>query len=823
MARYHMASLRYLVTGPPIPVLRHVDRYLMSRHRLLVACAFALMVPVSAAALPVRAMFVEARQKEQAVRAALADPAVSATVLKSVRRTVASYESVVRRYPTSSYSDDALWQAGRLALDVFGRFGDVKDRETGLRLLHWLAAEYPTSKLAKQVPGVLTAIERGSQDARSRKSQSAGHGASSPAPLDAGNAPGPAPGKGSSLQNAAHAANAGSLTVAAPKTTSITTIQRSLLSDVVRVTIALDAEVAFHDERIAGPSRIFIDFPATRATESLLDRTLRFDEDRDLVRQVRIGSQPNAATRIVLDATGISSYSVYPIYNPFRLVIDCVRAAPPAAPLSAVRLKADTTTDPVRANPDLKAASVRTTPDPVAESARTKPIATRDPVRPTLPIAGHAIGGTSSVALPSAAPGAAAILEAARMPTILSARTVKNDWGRRLPNASPTGTAAILEARRASATLASRPLALALSRNLPGASPAETAAILEARRASAILTSRPLATASSRNLPKGSPAATAAILDATRVSPTLMSHTLANTWGHSLPSASSGTSTAISAVLASAARDSASAAVAADSPASPPSPVEPPAPGLGSGFSMARQLGLSVSRIVIDPGHGGHDPGAKGKGGITEAELVLDVSLRLEKLLEKVPGVAVILTRHTDDFVALPERTAIANREGADLFLSIHANASPNDQAHGVETYFLNFANNLSAAAVAARENATSGQAMGALPDFVRAIALNNKLDESRDFATLVQQTLVERLGAANKGVKDLGVKQAPFVVLIGASMPSVLAEISFLTHEQEAKLLKNGPYRQRIAEALFDAVRQYQGSLTSVQTVAHQ
>ena len=131
----------------------------------------------------------------------------------------------------------------------------------------------------------------------------------------------------------------------------------------------------------------------------------------------------------------------------------------------------------------------------------------------------------------------------------------------------------------------------------------------------------------------------------------------------------------------------------------------------------------------------------------------------------------------------LQERTAIANREGADLFLSIHANASANDQARGIETYFLNFANNLSAAAVAARENAASGQSMGALPDFVKAIALNNKLDESREFATLVQQAMVERLRAIEQGVKDLGVKQAPFLVLIGASMPSVLAEISFLTN----------------------------------------
>jgi N-acetylmuramoyl-L-alanine amidase len=250
----------------------------------------------------------------------------------------------------------------------------------------------------------------------------------------------------------------------------------------------------------------------------------------------------------------------------------------------------------------------------------------------------------------------------------------------------------------------------------------------------------------------------------------------------------------------------------------------PPAAGKSTpgGFSISRQLGLGVSRIVIDPGHGGHDPGAQGKG-VAEAELVLDVALRLEKLLQKVPGTEVILTRRTDEFIALQERTAIANREGADLFLSIHANASPNAQAHGIETYFLNFASNLSAAAVAARENAASGQAMGALPDIVKAIALNNKLDESRDFATQVQHSMIERLRPANKGVRDLGVKQAPFVVLIGAAMPSVLAEISFITNVQEGKLLKGGGYRQRIADALFTAIRRYQTSLSGPTAVASQ
>jgi len=223
---------------------------------------------------------------------------------------------------------------------------------------------------------------------------------------------------------------------------------------------------------------------------------------------------------------------------------------------------------------------------------------------------------------------------------------------------------------------------------------------------------------------------------------------------------------------------------------------------------------------VLDAGHGGHDPGARANG-INEAELVLDVTLRLRDLLEKQPGIEVTLTRATDEFVQLEERTAIANRQGADLFLSIHANASRNPRARGVETYFLNFASNPEAEAVAARENSASGRTMHSLPEIVRAIALNNKIDESRDFADMVQKSMVRRLSTRNAMLRDLGVKQAPFVVLIGAGMPSVLAEISFVTHKQEGALLKTAAYRQQIAESLFDAIVRYQKSLKGVRAVA--
>ena len=194
---------------------------------------------------------------------------------------------------------------------------------------------------------------------------------------------------------------------------------------------------------------------------------------------------------------------------------------------------------------------------------------------------------------------------------------------------------------------------------------------------------------------------------------------------------------------------------------------------------------------------------------------------RVRKLLEKQPSFEVAMTRETDVFVPLEQRTAIANREGADLFLSIHANASRSAKARGVETYFLNFASNPEAEAVAARENSTSGRTMHSLPEIVRAIALNNKIDESRDFADMVQKSMVRRLASRNGQVRDLGVKQAPFVVLIGAGMPSVLAEISFLTNKHEAQLLKTGAYRQQIAEALYDAILRYQGSLKKMRSVA--
>ena len=260
-------------------------------------------------------------------------------------------------------------------------------------------------------------------------------------------------------------------------------------------------------------------------------------------------------------------------------------------------------------------------------------------------------------------------------------------------------------------------------------------------------------------------------------------------------------------------------------PASPPAvaaATSPAAPATNSrgGYSMARQLGMRVGRVVIDPGHGGSDPGTLG-ADLTEATVTLDVALKLEALLTQTAGVDVVLTRRSDTYVGLQERTTLANRDGADLFVSIHVNANRDPSIQGVETFLLNFASTPRAASVAARENADSTETMSHLNEVVKQIALHNKLDESRELATQLQTALVRRLRSTDKGLRDLGVKQAPFVVLIGASMPSVLVEMAFMTNRHEYQLLTTDAYRQRLAESLSDGVTRYLRSLKKADGVA--
>ena len=236
-----------------------------------------------------------------------------------------------------------------------------------------------------------------------------------------------------------------------------------------------------------------------------------------------------------------------------------------------------------------------------------------------------------------------------------------------------------------------------------------------------------------------------------------------------------------------------------------------------------RALGLKIGRIVIDAGHGGHDSGTLGVGGIEEKDVVLDVALRLGKLLHDRLGAEIIYTRSDDTFIPLETRTAIANKAQADLFISIHANSSSDESARGVETYYLNFTTEPDALDVAARENAVSDQSIHQLSDLVKKITLKDKIAESREFASDVQDSLYKGLRKGNAGLKNRGVKKAPFVVLIGANMPSILAEISFVTNARDAHELEEPAYRERVAESLYRGVAKYEAGLSGVRAPVEQ
>ena len=548
--------------------------------------ALLVAFPGRASAQAAQDMYERALSQE---RAALSAPAPAPDALRKVAKL---YEAVVREYPTSGYADNALWQAAGLLQRTFEISGEPKDLDGAARLLTWLKREYPHSGFAKQsLPKA--------------------------APPALPSAPPPA----SPVPGAPAAANAAAKPSGRPSVT-IRNVTQSPIPRGDRITIELSEEVAFTGERVSNPDRIFFDFTNSAIAGSVAERARTVKSP--LIKAVRIGSPASGVTRVVLELTGAPRFSSFPLYGPFRLVIDVEAEAPPAG---------------VPASTAVPAAP----PAPRTQSPPQDPPAVEKPAAPS----------TSTSTAPP-----------------------------------------------------------------------------------------------------------------------------------------------------------------------PPAPPAPASSARSGDYSLARQLGLRVARVVIDPGHGGHDPGAQANG-VTEAELVLDVALRLEKLLQQVPGLEVVLTRRTNEFVPLEERTAIANRENADLFLSIHANAHKQAGVRGIETYFLNFASNPEAEAVAARENATSLQTMGTLPAIVKAIALNNKLAESKEFATLLQSQLVRRMRTQSAATKDHGVKQAPFVVLIGAQMPSVLTEIAFVTNRPEAGLLKQNPYRQHIAQALKDGVVRYQDSLKNVATVA--
>jgi N-acetylmuramoyl-L-alanine amidase len=642
-------------------------------------------------------LYEDALERERALRKEMDAPEASPSLLVRIRSLVGAYDDMSKLFPASGYGDNALWQGARLSADAFWQFGEGIDRTTALRLFTALTSRFPASSLNRQVSEHTKRLN----DARAASSlAAAARHDTAPPPATAL----PVISPPSSQTRIA----------AVPRTSGVTAlnaIRRDVLPEALRITIELAREVPFYSERIEGPPRVFIDLQNTRPVEPLMDAAIPFPND--MVKQIRVGRQADSRTRVVLDLRTAGHYSIYTLYEPYRIVVDFERSAIGSAGPDAVVARSDRSSTAVRA----AAASPRATAPALTPATVTPRPAERRTTLPTdVAVASKVERKTGPAAARDAAPVAA------------------------LTKAGPSGDGAVAQpgARHPTPANDATPSPV----NEPATSAGDAPAIV--------------------------PLDTAIIPEAASTRP----------------------------------------------------PPLPPSANRNGNFSLSRQLGLGIARIVIDAGHGGHDPGAQARG-LTEADLVLDIALRLEKLMVKEGGFEVVLTRRANTYVSLEERTAIANKAGADLFLSIHSNASASASARGIETYFLNFAPNPEAEAVAARENAGESRTMRSLPEIVRAIAMNNKRTESRDFASMVQNSMYSEMRKSNKDLRNLGVKQAPFMVLVGATMPSVLAEISFITNRQDAALLKTDKYRQQIAEALLAGVKRYQQSLKRMPAIA--
>lgn len=254
----------------------------------------------------------------------------------------------------------------------------------------------------------------------------------------------------------------------------------------------------------------------------------------------------------------------------------------------------------------------------------------------------------------------------------------------------------------------------------------------------------------------------------------------------------------------------------ASDPQHPPAPLTLPPKLPSSAPSLAKQLGLGVRRIVIDPGHGGRDKGAISADKVYEKDITLAIAKELKSVLEAQTGCEVVLTRSSDRYLSLEERTAIANTKKADLFISIHTNAHEDRSLHGVETYFLNLSKDKESARVAALENATTSKKISDLETILQDLMLHTKINESSHLASDVQCHIVEKLKSCYDGVHNLGIKQAPFYVLLGAEMPSILIETAFLTNQREEQRLKDSTFRENLAKGISagicDYIRQMKG-----------
>jgi N-acetylmuramoyl-L-alanine amidase len=672
---------------------------------------------------------------------------------KILNEAIAQYKFLRKEYPGSKYRCDALFTMGEIYKD------DLNDPEHARAVFQEFLHRYPHNRLVEDAQQAVAELDReadAGKKAEAQKQRSSKETAKQGADMTDKNKVS----KNAAAEDSDSTADA-SVPEAAPSHSArlprVTGIRHWSTPVYTRVAIDLESEIKFGSQRIANPDRIFFDLRDTKLASTLVGKS--FDVDDGFLKKIRVAQFQPGRTRVVLEVDDLSDYEAFLLPNPYRLIIDI--HGKDAGKAAHAKLKKDAT-----AMADVEAA----------------------------PKAGSKADG-----------GAAG--ESAEVTKGVTKEETKDDLraqaGKAPVTSSDVGddTKAVPKTVAKKDTASSKSHASALTHTVNTTTPGVTKVVVEA----------------DADDDGDAPPVKVAKLDVPRGH--VKSAGGSGKKDSSDPDSSVDDEKPVADATTPARGKSLSEKSSSHSASSRASDfdIHEARPTASGDRSLIRALGLKIGKIVIDPGHGGHDTGTIGPNGLEEKDLVLEVGRRLGKLLETRLGAEVVYTRKDDTFIPLETRTAIANQQRADLFISVHANSSHDSDARGVETYYLNFTSSPEALEVAARENAVSEKSIYELQDLVKKIALKEKIEESREFAGDVQESLHSGLAAKSPGIRNRGVKKAPFIVLIGANMPSILAEISFVSNPGDEHRLETAEYRQRIAESLYRGIAKYVNGLSGV------
>jgi len=733
--------------------------------------------------------------KAERMREALNGRPLAERTRREYQRAIDSYRRVYFGSPASSKADPSVVATAELLVEMGRRFDDNKILRGAIDEYRFLRKEYPGSKyrfealftigeiykddlndteearttfenflhrypnnrLADDARGAVKDI-----DAEADEMEHSAQKAARKQRAAGGSAGNGKVGVSASADDAADSENAARVRRSAlPR---VTGVRHWSTPDYTRVAIDVEREVKFGSQRISHPDRIFFDLRGTKLASTLVGKT--FDVDDGFLKTIRVAEFQPGRTRIVLEVDNLASYDAFLLPDPYRLIIDVHgKDTHGKQNRATVISKAEVSqADPAKAKTGTAmAASVEGEDDSSEPASRgfSKPAPVETDLAPT--------DLTSEDA---------------------SVESKPPDSAKRAGGAGVIKTTVAVKGS---------------NRMIPKT-------IVEADDGARV---RVASSEHEKLRPEAAPGRGSSTSDADELRPSKSD-------SPAEPSSSSSSS-----LRRKKARSAALAAAPNTADLRPENSLETrdaareARPTAAGDRSLIRALGLKIGKIVIDPGHGGHDTGTIGPNGLLEKDLVLDVAKRLGRLLESRLGAQVIYTRQDDTFIPLETRTGIANRERADLFISIHANSSRDSDARGVETYYLNFTSSPEALEVAARENAVSEKSIHELQDLVKKIALKEKIEESREFAGDVQASLYGGLALNSAGVRNRGIKKAPFIVLIGANMPSILAEISFVSNPTDERKLETSEHRQRIAESLYRGVSKYVGGLSGVKVAS--